>query len=328
MNSGDQGIGLRIRPYRATDGDTVLAMWREAGLDWPPDNVASDPASIAAGGDRTTLFVGEVDESDFGGQIVATLAAAKESQRGWVSHLAVRPSRQRQGIGSRMLRHAEAHLAAAGVLRTVLLIGIRDSAAWDFFTRQGYVIEGSRMMMGRQLDDDRERPSGLDRPAMHYTTWEFDPQRIVKPPDIPERPTIDLSTLNEEQALLAAVTDTIGHRISFTKMHEYITDIFFENAMMLRFELTGKFIHADQEVRIPQIDRAGIFGQLSKAYGHAVKTMQLSENYQLRTEFDNGFVFVVGSQALGEIGYEQFEIHHDTYGMFVVRTSDICWWSK
>jgi len=133
-----------IRTYRSRDREAVLALWREAGLDRPPNQPEVDLASIT-GGDRATLFVGEL-----GGRVAATTVAAEDGHRGWIYYVAVRPSLQARGIGTRMVRHAEAHLAARGVPKMLLLIRHHNTAVQAFYQRLGYATEPC-LTMGRWL---------------------------------------------------------------------------------------------------------------------------------------------------------------------------------
>ena len=131
-----------------------------------------------------------------------------------------------------------------------------------------------------------------------------------------------------QKALAYAMNDTIGTRISLIEMHEFFTVIVFENRLSLRYETTGLYIFDGHEALVLQEDRAKVFEMLSHAYGQEVISMEISDLIELKIEFSNGFTFIVGSQNKDEAGYEQFEIHHQKFGIFVAQTEDIVCWSK
>jgi ribosomal protein S18 acetylase RimI-like enzyme len=151
MDAQADGANLIIRPCRPEDRAAVLALWRAAGLDRPPNQPEVDLANIT-GGDRGTLFVGEL-----AGQVAATTVAAEDGHRGWIYYVAVRPSLQARGIGTRMVRHAEAYLAARGVPKMLLLIRHHNTAVQAFYQRLGYATEPC-LTMGRWLTGSVEDP--------------------------------------------------------------------------------------------------------------------------------------------------------------------------
>ena len=146
---------LTIRPYRPEDRAAVLALWCEAGLQGPPNQPDIDLGNIT----RTsgaTLFVGEMRGSNSGERsadvrLAATTVAAEDGHRGWIYYVAVQPSLQGQRIGTCMVRHAEAHLAARGVPKMLLLIRHPNTAVRSFYERLGYAAEPC-VTMGRWLE--------------------------------------------------------------------------------------------------------------------------------------------------------------------------------
>jgi ribosomal protein S18 acetylase RimI-like enzyme len=83
-------------------------------------------------------------------EVAGTVMAGYDGHRGWLYSLAVHPSCRRQGIATRLVRHAECVLAARGCLKVNLQIleGNRDVAG--FYERLGYAVE-PRVSMGRLL---------------------------------------------------------------------------------------------------------------------------------------------------------------------------------
>jgi ribosomal protein S18 acetylase RimI-like enzyme len=152
---GSGSEGPAIRRYRPADRDAVLALWRAVGLDRPPNEPEVDLANIV-GGDRATLFVadapGEPERLAAAGRCAATIVVAEDGHRGWIYYVAVAPELQGRGLGRAMVRHAEAHLAARGVPKMLLLIRNHNAAVQAFYERLGYAAEPC-LTMGRWLAD-------------------------------------------------------------------------------------------------------------------------------------------------------------------------------
>jgi hypothetical protein len=147
--------GAVIRPYRPADRDRVLALWAAVGLDRPPNQPEVDLANIARGG-GATLFVADLPEP---AEVAcaATIVAADDGHRGWIYYVAVAPGLQGRGLGTAMVRHAEAHLAARGVPKMLLLIRNHNAAVRAFYERLGYAAEPC-LTMGRWLGDPAAGP--------------------------------------------------------------------------------------------------------------------------------------------------------------------------
>ena len=143
-----------MRPPRATtidrfepsrDFDQVVALWREVFAYDSPHNA---PALVIEKKleQRDGLFwVARLDRS-----VVGTVMAGYDGHRGWIYALAVLPDQRGNGIGSRLLRHAEARLAELGCIKVNLQIVAGNEAAVTFYERHGYETE-LRISMGKRL---------------------------------------------------------------------------------------------------------------------------------------------------------------------------------
>lgn len=127
------------------DFDQVAALWRQVfAYDSPhnaPDLVIKKKLEQRDG----LFFVARLGQS-----VVGTVMAGYDGHRGWVYSLAVRPDQRRNGIGSRLLRHAEARLAELGCIKVNLQIVEGNESAVVFYERQGYETE-ARVSMGKRL---------------------------------------------------------------------------------------------------------------------------------------------------------------------------------
>jgi len=90
------------------------------------------------------LFFVAVD----GDTAVGTLMAGYDGHRGWIYSVAVAPSHRRQGVGSRLVWHAESALAALGCVKINLQIMESNQPVAEFYASLGYSVE-ERISMGK-----------------------------------------------------------------------------------------------------------------------------------------------------------------------------------
>lgn len=149
---------LAIRRYRDDDLGAVDALWRACNLVVPYNHPADDIAACLAAPD-CTLFVAED-----AGTPVATAMAGYDGHRGWLYYVAVDPARRGEGIGRRIVAHAEAWLAELGVRKVNLIIRDENRDVQAFYRRLGYAAE-PRVVMARWLVDDPRARRGGGRAA-------------------------------------------------------------------------------------------------------------------------------------------------------------------
>jgi ribosomal protein S18 acetylase RimI-like enzyme len=138
---------IQIRPYRASDEESVVSLWHRCGLVRPWNDPRKDIARKLQC--QPELFlVGIVD-----GQVVATVMAGYEGHRGWINYLAVQPERQSRGHGRALLEDAEERLRSAGCPKINLQIRRGNADVVAFYSALGY-IEDDVISMGKRLDHD------------------------------------------------------------------------------------------------------------------------------------------------------------------------------
>ena len=84
------------------------------------------------------------------GELIRPRRPDSNGHRGWIYSLAVLPVQRINGIGSRLLRFAEARLAELGCIKVNLQIVEGNEAAVLFYERHGYETE-PRTSMGKRL---------------------------------------------------------------------------------------------------------------------------------------------------------------------------------
>ncbi len=136
---------VKIRPYQASDHESVVRLWRTVFPDAPP---RSDPVlDIRRKADvQPELFlVAYIDRT-----IIGTCMAGFDGHRGWVHLVAVAPEFRRRGVGSLLMGHAEAHLADLGCPKLNLQVRGSSPDAVRFYEQLGFRVE-ERISMGKVL---------------------------------------------------------------------------------------------------------------------------------------------------------------------------------
>ena len=85
-----------------------------------------------------------------GDRVVGTVMAGYDGHRGWVYRLAVSPGHRGEGIAARLMRQAEAALAARGCAKVNLQVRAGNEAVVGFYRSLGYEVE-ERISLGKEL---------------------------------------------------------------------------------------------------------------------------------------------------------------------------------
>ena len=76
-----------------------------------------------------------------------------DGHRGWIYSVAVSPSRRRQGIGSRLVVHAERALTSKGCVKINLQIMEGNESVIEFYSSLGFTVE-RRISMGKPIREN------------------------------------------------------------------------------------------------------------------------------------------------------------------------------
>ncbi len=135
---------LHVSSYRPEHFDGVRELWEEVFPEDPPWNRAevAIPAKLAVQGE---LFLVAEDN----GSVIGTVMAGYDGHRGWLYTVATKPSIQRTGVGSALVREAERRLHDLGCTKINLQIRAGNDAVAGFYRCHGYEIE-DRISMGKR----------------------------------------------------------------------------------------------------------------------------------------------------------------------------------
>jgi len=139
-------VPIAIRRFDPGDFAGVDALWTACFPDDPPHNRAAVAIPQKLAFQPELFWVAETD-----GRIVGSILAGYDGHRGWLYSVAVLPGEQRHGLGTRLVRAAEAALQALGCSKVNLQVRDTNQAVARFYARLGYAEE-PRISMGRRLD--------------------------------------------------------------------------------------------------------------------------------------------------------------------------------
>jgi len=114
------------------DVESVVALWIDSGLTRPWNNPVEDFRRALTGPTSAVLGI-KVD-----GELVGTVMVGSDGHRGWVYYLCVRAAHQRAGLGSELMRAAEAWLRESGAVKVQLMVRSENVSAMNFYERAGY----------------------------------------------------------------------------------------------------------------------------------------------------------------------------------------------
>ena len=146
-----KGMTLRakvvIRSFEVQDHDEVVSLWKDIFPDDPPWNEPTNVIRRKLTVQPDLFLVGHVD-----GRLVGTVLAGFDGVRGWIHHLAVHRSHQRQNIARALMTKAEEGLAKLGCPKVNLQVRVTNSAVISFYRTLGYSVE-ERASLGKHLDE-------------------------------------------------------------------------------------------------------------------------------------------------------------------------------
>lgn len=126
---------LRVRPFRSSELEVVIDLWRACDLVVPWNDPYEDI-------DRKLAFQPELFlVAERAERVVGTVMAGWEGHRGWLNYLAVDPTVRRAGIGRSLVREAEARLAAVGCPKVNLQIRSANRNVMAFYRSIGYAVD-------------------------------------------------------------------------------------------------------------------------------------------------------------------------------------------
>ncbi|MFZ4478464.1 MAG: GNAT family acetyltransferase [Rhodoferax sp.] len=144
-----------IRQYEdSTDRAHVVELWRTV---FGYESAHNEPTLVIF--KKTATDDGMFFVATEGVSIIGTVMAGYDGHRGWLYALAVHPAHRCNGLGSRLVRFAEATLTEVGCMKINLQLLATNEATAAFYKSLGYSIE-PRLSMGKVLHTNVSDSSG------------------------------------------------------------------------------------------------------------------------------------------------------------------------
>ena len=138
------GVTVTIRTIEPADHDAVAALWSLVfGYTEPRNDPARVLGAKLAWDQRVLVAVEDAN-------VLGSIMVGFDGHRGWLYRVAVSSAARRRGIGSRLVRAAEAALIALGCAKVNLQLHAHNADGQAFWRALGYEVE-PRISMGKDL---------------------------------------------------------------------------------------------------------------------------------------------------------------------------------
>jgi ribosomal protein S18 acetylase RimI-like enzyme len=143
---------IGVRRLEPADHQVLVALWSEV---FGYSEARNDPARVLEAKlawDERVLVAVE------GSSLLGAIMIGFDGHRGWLYRVAVTSGARRRGVGSLLVRAAEAELAALGCVKVNLQLRAHNPEGQAFWRALGYEVE-PRVSMGKDLTAAAARPA-------------------------------------------------------------------------------------------------------------------------------------------------------------------------
>jgi ribosomal protein S18 acetylase RimI-like enzyme len=127
------------------DREAVIQLWQEVFDYTSAHNAPAFSIDRKIAVHDGLFFVATAD-----GAVIGTIMAGYDGHRGWIYSLAVAPESRRHGIGTALMRYAEAALLERGCPKINLQVTETNAAIVSFYQKLGFAVE-PRISMGKKI---------------------------------------------------------------------------------------------------------------------------------------------------------------------------------
>jgi ribosomal protein S18 acetylase RimI-like enzyme len=127
------------------DREAVIQLWQEVFDYTSAHNAPAFSIDRKIAVHDGLFFVATAD-----GAVIGTIMAGYDGHRGWIYSLAVAPESRGHGIGTALMRYAEAALLERGCPKINLQVTETNAAIVSFYQKLGFAVE-PRISMGKKI---------------------------------------------------------------------------------------------------------------------------------------------------------------------------------
>lgn len=171
-------MALNVRSIADGDTESVIALWKAAGLTVPHNDPYLD-IQFCRASPNADILLGFDSEGLAGAAMVG-----HDGHRGWYYYVGVAPDRQASGLGRQIMTAAEEWLKERGVGKAQLMIRSGNARVKSFYERIGYVEE-DRVVMAKRFRPVPDWQTGQTETMVLHLEMRSRPDRApAVPPDI------------------------------------------------------------------------------------------------------------------------------------------------
>ena len=141
---------MKIRRATKEDIHVIIDVWVKSGL--PIRTKGRDaPENLIKQLNESNLWILVAEKS---GEIVGVVLVNHDTRKGWINRLAIKPSRTRERIATKLLQAAEKSLYEIGIEVIALLIKDDNLTSKAFFEKENYQHSEEIAYYSKRLDPE------------------------------------------------------------------------------------------------------------------------------------------------------------------------------
>ena len=138
---------MKIQTFSMVFYEEVIQLWRNAGLGVSSSDSKGEVEKML-NRNRDLFLIGTLKD-----KVVAVVMGAFDGRRGYVHHLAIDPTYQRQGYGAKIMTKLNETFRQKGIHKIHLFIEKHNNEVIDFYKNLGWEIREDLIMMSFVPDE-------------------------------------------------------------------------------------------------------------------------------------------------------------------------------
>ena len=139
---------MDIRLMTLKDYDRISALWQNTqGMGLSPQDDTREGIARYLARNPATCFIAQEGEL-----LAGAILCGHDGRRAYLYHMAVAESFRRRGIGSVLLNHAMAALAAEGITKAAMLVFATNENGNAFWQKQGFEARPDVVYRNRNIE--------------------------------------------------------------------------------------------------------------------------------------------------------------------------------